>query len=815
MPDGSPFPKISLVTPSYNQGEFIEETILSVINQNYPNLEYILIDGGSRDGTMEIVNQYQEHFAYVVSEPDKGQSHAINKGFSKATGEIFTWLNSDDRLAPSALYAVALAFYTSKADMVAGVCQIFKNGVEIEQHLTSCPKGKIDLEDILDIENSWLQGKFFYQPEVMFTRAIWEKAGGKVNESLYYSMDYEMWARFAAKGATLEVIGCPVAQYRIHENQKTSTIEKYQPELLQVRESLQKQLNLPFVQPKLPTRERRRLKIAVFNDTGCLGGAGIAHQRVAQALALAGHQVYSVAGTLDWSLTPVACSAEAVLEVLKSLNPDLLVIGNIHNFQYPVEILEKLISLYPTVFVMHDQWLLTGRCGYTGNCTNYTTLCDAECPTWEQYPRLAPNKIAEAFTRKLALLNHHSNLLVLGDSQWLTNWSRYAYLNHTSQERYRELNQKFHHLYYGLDLKIFRPQDKIESRRQLGFPENKFIILTGSQSLEDERKGFKYLLQALEILKLPDVLVLCFGHDFNLETTLDIKGVGYINNPVLLSRYYSAADLFVSPALEEAFGQTFIEAEACGTPAVGFAVGGVPEAIKDGVSGRIVKQKTPQALAKVIQELYRDREQLELLSQLAPIHIANNFALTSSYHSIISALENSGWLSQLHMSAVSKFAVKDIPSIKFLTIKGGVSQQPLATNDSNRTILMDRSLQGSGWFPAEKVNGVWARWMEKLGTVIFEPIKYSQSLQLEISIITAIDPQLIYSMVVKINGKPIKTQVHYSADNSWICRGKIAPPILTSGASVLVSIETSETKKLSPNDPRWGSLLVKSVSIKT
>ena len=115
--------------------------------------------------------------------------------------------------------------------------------MEIEQHLTSCPNGTISLDEILDIESCWLQGKFFYQPEVMFTRAIWEKAGRKVDESLYYSMDYEMWARFAACGAKLKVIGYPIAQYRLHDGQKTKAMAKYQPELLQVRESLQQRYN--------------------------------------------------------------------------------------------------------------------------------------------------------------------------------------------------------------------------------------------------------------------------------------------------------------------------------------------------------------------------------------------------------------------------------------------------------------------------------------------------------------------------------------------------------------------------------------------
>lgn len=183
-------PKITVVTPSFNQGAYLEQTIRSVLLQDYPNLEYLIIDGGSQDNSVEIIQKYEPWLAYWVSEPDRGQSHAINKGFARATGEIMCWLNSDDYFTPDTLQTVAklLSASTGNVALVGHAVVVFSDG-----RAPVLVKGRY--ENRLRMLKFW-KGYQMHQASIFWRREAFEKVGF-LREDLHLIMDFDYWARLA------------------------------------------------------------------------------------------------------------------------------------------------------------------------------------------------------------------------------------------------------------------------------------------------------------------------------------------------------------------------------------------------------------------------------------------------------------------------------------------------------------------------------------------------------------------------------------------------------------------------------------------
>ena len=185
------YPKISIVTPTYNQGSYIEQCIQSILDQGYPNLDYIIIDGGSTDNTVDIIKKYQDQLSYWVSEKDEGLYDALNKGFKKATGEIFGWLNSDDILHRKSLFTVADIFNSqAEVQWVQGLPTVIDQKGRIVLHL----KPKFNKYDFFLKE--YHDGTFIQQESTFWKRELWEKTGSYISTNYKYAGDFELWMRF-------------------------------------------------------------------------------------------------------------------------------------------------------------------------------------------------------------------------------------------------------------------------------------------------------------------------------------------------------------------------------------------------------------------------------------------------------------------------------------------------------------------------------------------------------------------------------------------------------------------------------------------
>jgi glycosyltransferase involved in cell wall biosynthesis len=211
-------PRITIVTSSFNQAKYLPETIESILNQNYPNLEYIIIDGGSTDGSVDIIKKYQSHLAYWVSEKDSGQSEAINKGFSKATGDLFNWINSDDILFPGALFRIAEAYIKNPdADLIIGDVG-FINAEGSIIWVSPAPT-RMALSPAV-----WLAAG--PQQSTFCSSRSYKKVGG-VQENLHLIMDFDLYYRICINGSKSTVARGMVGAWRKHSESKTSAISRH------------------------------------------------------------------------------------------------------------------------------------------------------------------------------------------------------------------------------------------------------------------------------------------------------------------------------------------------------------------------------------------------------------------------------------------------------------------------------------------------------------------------------------------------------------------------------------------------------------
>jgi glycosyltransferase involved in cell wall biosynthesis len=242
------YPKISIVTPSFNQAEYLEECIDSILSQNYPNLEYIIMDGGSSDGSVEIIKKYEKHLAYWQSRPDGGQYRAIDEGFCRSSGEIMGWLNSDDKLHSGALWLIADIFRAyPDFEWIMGMPTVWDASGDLGSVVHPPPRWCRELYLRGEIGSPHIQ-----QESTFWRRGLWEQAGARIDLSLEYAADMELWSRFF-RHSQLHTIDAMLGGFRAQPHQKTALhMESYNREAAGVIErerrlfrSSQEQIFLP------------------------------------------------------------------------------------------------------------------------------------------------------------------------------------------------------------------------------------------------------------------------------------------------------------------------------------------------------------------------------------------------------------------------------------------------------------------------------------------------------------------------------------------------------------------------------------------
>ena len=368
--------------------------------------------------------------------------------------------------------------------------------------------------------------------------------------------------------------------------------------------------------PELPRR------ILFLNDVGFQYGAGIAQARQLESIMSLGVE----AGVLTWAhgniqlenvatrpidenlwlgirqvnhleggklLSDDAVIAGLLMEVAR-FDPEVVLVGNLHAARWPFRLLPAMRDIGCRVITfVHDAYLFTGRCGYPGNCQLYLSGCNETCPTATEYPALEPALIAGAWQTRREIFGGADPIEVVANSHWS------ARMFHTAMPSSPPVPT----VELSAEAAIFRPGNKSAARKSLGLPDDKPIVLCAAVNFQETRKGGRQLREIIAALG-DFVTFAAFGH--NAHEIPGLIGLGYHLEAAKLALIYQAADLFLGTATEEAFGQTVMEAQLCGLPVVAFEAGGVVEIVREGITGKLVRNGDAAAATAAIRAMLAD-----------------------------------------------------------------------------------------------------------------------------------------------------------------------------------------------------------------
>lgn len=371
------------------------------------------------------------------------------------------------------------------------------------------------------------------------------------------------------------------------------------------------------------------MRVVMLSDFESRGGAAIAASRLAEGLCAAGHQVTRLVNRPDgqehsWatrSLAPssyrqfialsvvqgiigarlydrlaVLITSHRLERALAELRPDVINTHNVHSAVragWSLKLLRICCRCAPTVWTLHDMWSFTGRCAYSYDCREFITGCNAFCPTHQEYPELAPDLIADAWKQRQRLFAEHPDLVAVCPSRWL---ARDALAGLWKGHRVEVIPN-------GLPLNAYQAINQDLARAALGIESLGPVLLTMAEDWTVRRKGGGIIVEAMKSVSSRPLTLVTFGYG-RLPIQADgirVYPLGYVDHERTKVLAYSAADLFVHPAPVDNLPNTLMEAIACGTPAVGFATGGVPDMVRLGQTGWLADEVSPGALARTIE----------------------------------------------------------------------------------------------------------------------------------------------------------------------------------------------------------------------
>jgi glycosyltransferase involved in cell wall biosynthesis len=387
------------------------------------------------------------------------------------------------------------------------------------------------------------------------------------------------------------------------------------------------------------------LHVVMLNDVGFQFGAGIAQRRQAASFLRKGWKVSVVSwAPVERAPAPAITGVTAldrnygvhsrpksddVVSTIRSLAPDFVLFGNLHGADWPMSMISRLReSGTQLVAYMHDCHWVTGRCAYMGPCNKFLSGCDATCPTADEYPRLARDRIAGAWQARADLFAGPQAIPLIANSQWTRNVARQRFGDAARTDV----------VHLGLDHDLFAPLSKFVARALLDLPQDKTIVVIGAREIRDRWKGgplFHALHDAL--IDRDDIAVVIVGDAS--ERLASTRSFGRVEDERLMPFILNAADLFVSAAVEEAFGQMLLEASSCAVPVIAYDVGGVRDIVVPEETGLLVARQTADDLMAAVNRLAGDRVLRERLGRNGRARVERQFTLAHQADAWVACLQ--------------------------------------------------------------------------------------------------------------------------------------------------------------------------------